>query len=130
METPCNIDPTQLSFLGPGAPLFFHFNRYIIYLLAIMVAVFVGFSIFSNATSSDCQSTNACITDGFTLLSIINKSSNTKYLAIQSYISLGFVLVTIIYFHYFRYQARKLEQECDDITNSPSDYAIILRRLP
>lgn len=93
-----------------------------------MVVVFVGFSIFSNATSTDCQSTNSCIVDGFTL--ILNKKSNTTYLTIQSYISLIFVLLSILYFHLIRFKARKLVEECDEITNSPSDYAIILRMLP
>lgn len=120
----------QLSFLGPGAPLFFLFVRYIIGLLFIMVVIFVGFSMFSNITSTDCQSTNACITDAFTLLSIINKQSNTTYLSIQSYISLGFVVVTILFFHFFRYKSRQLQEQCDEIINSPSDYAIILRKLP
>ena len=95
-----------------------------------MVVVFVGFSIISNILSSDCQAANSCIADTFTLLSIINKQSNTFYLSIQSYVSLGFVVVTILFFHLFRYKSRKLEERCDKIINSPSDYAIILRRLP
>jgi hypothetical protein len=29
-----------------------------------------------------------------------------------------------------RYAARKVERQCDEVINSPSDYAVILRRLP
>jgi hypothetical protein len=39
-------------------------------------------------------------------------------------------MVCILFFHYFRYKARGLMQQCDEVVDSPSDYAIILRRLP
>lgn len=56
--------------------------------------------------------------------------NNTDLLSIQNYIVLTFVVVNIFLFHFFRYNFRKIEEECDDIVNSPSDYAVILRRLP
>lgn len=40
------------------------------------------------------------------------------------------MVVCILFFHYFRYKARQLIQQCDELVDSPSDYAIILRRLP
>lgn len=48
----------------------------------------------------------------------------------QSYLAVAYVVVVVLFFHYFRRKARQLKQECDEIVNSPSDYAIILRRLP
>ena len=77
------------------------------------MVVFFGFSIVSNVTSSDCKSANSCFGDVFTLISIINKKSNTTYLSIQSYISLVFVLLIIVYYHFIRYKARKLVEQCD-----------------
>jgi hypothetical protein len=32
--------------------------------------------------------------------------------------------------HYFRYNFRKVEEECDNVVISPSDYALIFRQLP
>lgn len=48
----------------------------------------------------------------------------------QSYLAVAYVVVAVLFFHYFRTKARQLKQECDEIVDSPSDYAIILRRLP
>lgn len=43
---------------------------------------------------------------------------------------LGFVIAFILLMQYFRYNFRVVEDQCDDIITSPSDYAVILRRLP
>lgn len=56
--------------------------------------------------------------------------NESDLLSIQNYILLAFVVVNLLLFQYFRYNFRQIEEECDDIVNSPSDYAIILRRLP
>lgn len=130
VETSCNIEPTQLSFLGPGVPLFFHFLKSAIIILILMLLIFSAFCIYSNVSSSDCQTKSACISDGFNSLSIVNKESNSLYLSIQSYLAVAFVVVSILFFHYIRVKARQLKQECDEIVDSPSDYAIILRKLP
>jgi phosphotransferase system glucose/maltose/N-acetylglucosamine-specific IIC component len=130
VETTCNIEVNQLSFLGPGVPLFFLFLKYIVLLLLLMSVLFMGFAIISNATSNDCGTISSCIPDAFNTISLINKKSNRNFLEIQSYLGLAFVLICIFFFHFFRFQARKLQRECDEVINSPSDYAIILRRLP
>jgi hypothetical protein len=63
-------------------------------------------------------------------MALVNKKYQISYLSIQSYLSLAFVIFIILLFHYFRYRARKLKGECDEVMDTPSDYAIILRRLP
>jgi hypothetical protein len=40
------------------------------------------------------------------------------------------VIAIIVLFHYLRWTARKLKEECDEVMDTPSDYSIILRRLP
>jgi hypothetical protein len=130
VELDCNINPKQLSFLGPGVPLFFLFLRCTMVLLLLMAVIFSAFCLYSNITSTDCSESGSCISDGFNVLSIVNKKSNSSYLSIQSYLALLYVVVAILFFHYIRRKARMLEQECDEIVDSPSDYAIILRRLP
>ena len=51
-------------------------------------------------------------------------------LTIQNFTLLAFVILSVFLMQYFRYRFRKVEDECDDIITSPSDYALILRRLP
>lgn len=104
--------------------------RSVIIMLLLMVLIFSAFAVYSNLVSSDCETKYDCLSDSFNTLSIINKESNSTYLSIQSYLAVGYVLVAILYLHYLRYRARQMEQECDEIVNSPSDYAIILRKLP
>jgi hypothetical protein len=110
--------------------LFFLFLKFIILLLAVMSIFFMGFAIYSNAASNDCGTISSCIPDLFNTLSLINKRSKSGYLEVQTYLGLVFVIVCILCFQYFRYKARQLMQECDEVVDSPSDYAIILRRLP
>ena len=129
VETECNINPKQLSFLGPGVPLFFLFLKSVIILLILMTIIFAIFGLYSNFSSSDCSLNSSCKQDGFNELSIVNKEQQQNYLSIQNYLALAYIVVAILFFHYFRAQARKLEQECDEIIDSPSDYAIVLRRL-
>ncbi len=96
----------------------------------LMCIFFMGFAIYSNVISGDCQGLTNCIPDTFNLLSLINKNTKGDFMAIQSYLALVFVVVTILFFQYFRYKARVLQKECDEVIDSPSDYAIIMRMLP
>lgn len=130
VETSCNIEPTQLSFLGPGVPLFFHFLKSTILLLLLLLLVFSGFAVYSNVAASECSTNTECVADAFNPLSIVNKESDTHALSIQSYLAVAYVALAVLFFQYFRTRARQLRRECDEIVDSPSDYAIILRRLP
>ena len=60
----------------------------------------------------------------------MNKINETDFLSVQNYVLLAFVLVFAIALQFFRFVLRKVDGECDEVTNSPSDYAAILRRLP
>lgn len=105
------------------------FLRNAMLILLVLAVIFVGFALYSNIVSGDCQTSNKCASP-FDTLAIINKSSHYAYLSIQNYTVLAFVVISFFVFQGFRYTSRKLEDECDDIIDSPSDYAIILRRLP
>jgi len=61
---------------------------------------------------------------------VINKSTHTTNLQIQNYLVLALIVLVIFIIHYFRWSARKLEVECDALVDSPSDYSMIIRRLP
>jgi len=49
---------------------------------------------------------------------------------IQSYLVMGFTLLYNVLLQYLIYRIRHTEQDCDQGTNSPSDYSIIIRGLP
>lgn len=99
-------------------------------MLVLLLLIVAIFGLITNTGSDDCAANPNCREDFFNPLSIANKVNQTEYLAIQSYLCLAYVVIIIIYFHYFRMEARKLEQDCDEQVDSPSDYAIILKRLP
>lgn len=119
----------KLAYIGPGIPLLFEFIKNSIVLLLVLALVFMAFALYSNIKGGNCNTEGMC-TDAFDTLAIVNKVSEQSYLSIQNYTLLAFVVVSVVVFQYFRYRFRKLEDECDDLITSPSDYAMILRRLP
>lgn len=51
-------------------------------------------------------------------------------MSVQNYVLLGFVVFFLPLMQVIRYVFRKVEADCDSVTESPSDYAVILKRLP
>lgn len=68
--------------------------------------------------------------DIFSTLSIVNKFDEEAYMSVQNYVLLGFVVFFLPLMQVIRYVFRKVEADCDSVTESPSDYAVILKRLP
>ena len=100
-------------------------------MLVVFTIIFAGYCLYSNLSSSYCGSSSTnCEHNIFNTISFANKMNNNDLLSIQNYILLTFVVINIVLFQFFRYNFRQIEEECDDIINSPSDYAVILRRLP
>jgi len=120
-----------MAFLGQGIPLYFLMLRNVMLLLTVSLFVLGVFSLYSNYMGNECYSgTSTCQVNIFDQLSILNKASHTFYLQIQNYLVLALVVVIIIIMHYVRWSARRLEVECDALVDSPSDYSMIIRRLP
>ena len=92
--------------------------------------IFSLFALITNIIGNDCSTLPDCKGNLFNTLSIVNKINKNDYLSVQNYVLLVFVVVYIFLMQYIRYRARKVEEECDDMVDTPSDYAIILRRLP
>ena len=92
--------------------------------------MFCIFALYSNIVSGYCEPNDRCSNNAFDTLAIINKINADNYLSIQNYMLLAFVVLCFFIFQCFRYNFRSVEDECDDIVDSPSDYAMILRRLP
>lgn len=92
--------------------------------------VFSIFALYSNIVTGDCDPEDKCSNNAFDTLSLINKVSAEDYLSIQNYILLAYVVIFFFMIQCIRYRFRSVEDNCDDIVDSPSDYAMILRRLP
>ena len=99
--------------MGPGVPLYFLFVRAAMILLLLMSLIYSIFNIASNASNNDCKPNPKCIEDGFNSISIVNKQDQSHLLSIQSYLGLVYIIVVIVYFHFLRAEARKLEEEVD-----------------
>lgn len=120
----------KLSYLGPGIPLLFAFIKNSIIFLVLLGLTFVVFALYSNISGGYCTTLDNCSNNFLDSFSIFNKSKNNSLLTIQNYMVMAFCILAILVLQYFRYNFRKIEDECDELINTPSDYAIILRRLP
>ena len=90
----------------------------------------MGWALYSNIMGTDCKGEDTCSGNVFDTLAIINKVTIENYLTIQNYTVVGFVVLFLFIMQGFRYSFRRVEDDCDDAIDSPSDYAMILRRLP
>ena len=84
----------------------------------------------TNELGGDCSLNDDCPANIFNTLSIVNKINKDDYLSVQNYVLLAFVVIFIFMMQCFRRNFRRIEEDCDEMVDSPSDYAIILRRLP
>lgn len=124
------MNPDHFSFLGPGIPLFFYYLRMTIILMLGMTILFSIFAAYTNYITNDCTKLKVCSDNIMNLLALINKRSSETYFQLQAWIELGCILGVILFLQWTRYGGRKLERKCDEIIDSPSDYAVILKRLP
>lgn len=120
----------ELSFLGPGLPLFFVYIKVCILLLFMLSLVFCAYALGTNAVCADCIGNDHCSNSIMNRLSIVNKISQTTFLVIQNFFLLGTVICFVFLMQIFRLWFRKIEMQCDIRIDSPSDYAVMLSRLP
>ena len=99
-------------------------------LLIILGLIFCLFGLISNITGDDCKDLPKCQNTFFNKLSIVNKIKEESTLSVQNYVLVAFVFLFFFIVQFLRYNFRKLEMFCDQLVNSPSDYSIIIRRLP
>lgn len=95
-----------------------------------MFISFGCFGLYSNLVSSYCSTTNLCSSSSFNSMSVINKFNKLDALNAQNYGLIGFVAIISLFFFYIRYEFEFTKSKCDDKVETPSDYALILKRLP
>lgn len=138
-------EPTEnLSFLGPGYPLYFHFLKNTIYLLLIILLISGEFNIFSNYLSDNCivlsdTTTSSseddgnsvfCVLDLITMFSLVNKTSKNEANEIQHYLNFSSVIGVIIFMIFYRKNQKELFLRIDLKETTPSDYTIIVKNIP
>ena len=105
--------------------------RNVLILLTTSLLVFGVYSLYSDYMGNECSSaTTACYASIFNQLSILNKAPHTTELQVQNFLMFTLIILLILVMQYVRRSARMLESECDLLVDSPSDYSMIIRRLP
>jgi hypothetical protein len=124
------FDPIELAFLGPGLPLFFGFVKNAIFLIFSFIIIYASFCLFDNKTTGDCLHNGKCHDNFVDTFSFLNKQDSASGLEKQLGFILAFTVLSICVLQCLRNDQQKLNDKCDFILDSPSDYAIIIRRLP
>jgi hypothetical protein len=68
--------------------------------------------------------------DFFSKESILNAFTSESVVLIQKYLILGLFIILMVLMQWVRYKIKQEKKLIDEILISPSDFAIILRRLP
>lgn len=92
--------------------------------------IYCVFGLATNIVSNNCKIENQCVFSIFNQLSLINKLNQPTYLSIQNYLLLAFVIFFVLLTHFIRFEVRKVIAKCDDLIDSPSDYAVMISRMP
>jgi len=136
-KIPLKADLSELYHLGSGYPLYFQFIKYSI---ALLVLLFIGggmFGIITNGFGDSCAPLSHeehinqyCVKDYIGMWTIANKRDRENALQIQLILNFVTVVLAIIFFHYIRYEVRKMKIQADDDTVTPSDYTVRLSNVP
>lgn len=128
---PFNTPRSELSFLGPGFPLYFEFVVYCAVILGIMI-IFEGiYNIISNSLQEACKETDdTCSNSDINRISLSNKFNNHELYKIQCWVNFGCAVAILISLQIFRRMQRLTNRECDRGLLSPSDYSIMISHIP
>lgn len=95
-----------------------------------MMLFFFIYAITTNVLGNNCSIDSKCISGIFNKISISNKLNDDSSINIQTYLVSLFLLLYIVFSQYLIYRIRFRNDACDEIINSPSDYSIIIKKLP
>ena len=120
----------QLSYLGPGYPLFFLYMKCCVVILTAMLIISGIYSIISNYNGGECFTDKYCADSYKTHLSFFNSKSNPHTVFIQQCLSLGVIITLIILLQIMRYEMRVVASECDERDVSASDFTLFVEGIP
>ncbi|KAL4444393.1 hypothetical protein ABPG74_016686 [Tetrahymena malaccensis] len=134
-----------LSFLGSGYPLFFHYMKYCIIILGLIILTSGEYNILSNFYGHTCLSnkdikkleakgvhvsSKECVVDLISIFTIANKKQKVDYADIQDILNFTTILVLMILLFFFRKEQKEIDSQCDMAELTPADYTILVRNLP
>lgn len=100
-------------------------------MLAIIFFIFGIYAIASNHSSDDCvYEKTECTNNFINSISISNKINHHDSYLVQTWVNLATVIVIMISLHIFRKVQRLTTNECDRGLISPSDFTIMIGKLP
>ena len=118
---------------GSGYPLYFEFVFYCIIMLIIMLLGQGIYGIVSNYKADDCYSHYDKIVKcdyWVNKISISNKLNSPDLYYAQTWVNFATIFLIMLSLHKFRRVQKLTERECDRGLVSPSDYTIIIQKLP
>lgn len=100
--------------------------------MLILMFLSIGiYAIVSNYKAGDCESLLNIITcSDLNKISIPNKVLHSDLYYAQTWVNLGAIIIIMISLHKFRRVQKLTENECDRGLVSPSDYTIMISKLP
>lgn len=99
-------------------------------MLLIMFLALGIYSLASNYDSNDCSKLESISCTDVNKISIPNKVLHEKLYYTQAWVNLGAIILIMISLHKFRRVQKSTERECDRGLVSPSDYTIMISKLP
>ncbi|EAR82133.2 kinase domain protein (macronuclear) [Tetrahymena thermophila SB210] len=140
-----NID---LYFLGSGYPMYFDFVKSCLIILFLIFVSSGSYNLFSNALmGSDCltifyhptntpnvpgqpEIEHGCQYSWTTILSFANKRNNADLVQLQDIMNFITVITIVFVLQYLRINQRALNEDCDGLLISPSDYTVWVQGVP
>jgi len=123
--------------LGSGHVLYFRFVKYAVGILILMLVVGGFYNLGTNVAQGDCSSSEEaneesvyCVKGYILSFTLQNKRDNPGMLSTQLILNLTTVVLIMLFFHYLRYQFRKMKHAADCETVKPSDYTVEVQRIP
>ncbi|EGR29936.1 hypothetical protein IMG5_145910 [Ichthyophthirius multifiliis] len=140
----------ELSFLGSGYPMYFDFVKGCLLVLFMILISSGAFNLLTNfQLGKDCQKEEGqqsysnfflkkeqlkpkidCYDTWTTKLSYVNKIHNERLIYLQDIMNLITVCTIIFILQYLRTTQRNLNERCDELCISASDYTIWISQIP
>ncbi len=104
-------------------------------LLLLIFAISGIYNIISDAAKRDCpddieNAEDFCVRNYISIMTIANKRDQKGLLETQLILNLITVIIIMFFFHFLRYQFRKINAQADDETTTPSDYTLRVDGIP
>ena len=111
--------------------MYFHFIKFCILLLLIILCFQGVFGLVTNIVFNNCERDGifGCSVNYATVLSLINKANETPFLIAEAWLDFIIVVVMIVAFQFHRRTMRKIVYEVDEAVITPSDFTLMMTKI-